>query len=162
MYNYKIKINFVSPGMLKTRVNKQLYTNKIFKQGYYCPQVAQVNLLSSRRTMKKTSNLFNFMLKIMNYIFGNMILKIFQVSILVRPATGGNAVLLNVPKAVAMKVKVGTTLSFSASSDLKYTVMDSKMHPPVGKKPPGANQTQAVKQQPHQRQLPNLPPGNYA
>ncbi len=76
-----------------------------------------------------------------------------------RPATGGNAVLLNVPKAVAMKVKVGTTLSFSASSDLKYTVMDSKMHPPVGKKPPGANQTQAVKQQPHQRQLPNLPPG---
>ncbi len=85
----------------------------------------------------------------------------FQVSILVRPATGGNAVLLNVPKAVALKVKVGTTLSFSASSDLKYTVMDSKLHPPVGKKPPGANQTQAVKQ-PQQRQLPNLPPGNYA
>ena len=41
-------------------------------------------------------------------------------------------VLLNVPRKVALKVKVGTTLSFSASNDQKYIVMDSKIHPPVG------------------------------
>merc|ERR1719481_1503616 len=56
-----------------------------------------------------------------------------QVSILVRPASGGNAVLLNVPRSVAAKVKQGTTLSFSASNDQKYTVIDNKMHPPVGR-----------------------------
>ena len=65
-----------------------------------------------------------------------------QVSILVRPSSGGNAVLLNVPRSVALKVKVGTTLSFSASNDQKYTVIDNKMHPPVGRskgpKPQGA------------------------
>ena len=70
-------------------------------------------------------------------------------SILVRPAAGGNAVLLNVPRSVAAKVdakqltsrklaflvffevqilmfngqvKQGTTLSFSASNEQKYTV----------------------------------------
>merc|ERR1719509_240230 len=59
-----------------------------------------------------------------------------QVSILVRPAAGGNAVLLNVPRSVAAKVKQGTTLSFSASNDQKYTVIDNKMHPPVGKQKP--------------------------
>ncbi len=65
-----------------------------------------------------------------------------QVSILVRPTKGTNPkpVLLNVPRKVALKVKPGTTLSFSASSDQKYTVIDSKIHPPVkmtngGKKP---------------------------
>ena len=61
-----------------------------------------------------------------------------QVSILVRPSTGGNAVLLNVPRNVATKVKVGTTLSFSASTDQKYTVIDNKLHPPVGKHKPSA------------------------
>jgi len=56
-----------------------------------------------------------------------------QVSVLVRPAQGGNAVLLNVPRHVALKVKIGTTLSFSASNEQKYTVIDNKMHAPVGK-----------------------------
>ena len=58
-----------------------------------------------------------------------------QVAILVRlqkaPPTS-KPVLLNVPRKVALKVKVGTTLSFSASNDHKYIVMDSKLHPPVG------------------------------
>ena len=58
-----------------------------------------------------------------------------QVSILVRPQKSlptTKPVLLNVPRKVALKVKVGTTLSFSASNDQKYIVMDSKIHPPVG------------------------------
>ena len=58
-----------------------------------------------------------------------------QVAILVRPqqaASNSKPVLLNVPRKVALKVKVGTTLSFSASNDHKYVVMDSKIHPPVG------------------------------
>ena len=58
-----------------------------------------------------------------------------QVAILVRPqkaAANSKPVLLNVPRKVALKVKVGTTLSFSASNDHKYIVMDSKIHPPVG------------------------------
>lgn len=57
-----------------------------------------------------------------------------QVSILVRPQKGFPAkpVLLNVPRSVAVKVKPGTTLSFSASNDQKYVVIDSKIHPPVG------------------------------
>ena len=42
---------------------------------------------------------------------------VFQVSILVRPHKGGKPVLLNVPRKIALKVKNGTTLSFSASSD---------------------------------------------
>lgn len=57
-----------------------------------------------------------------------------QVSILVKPLKGGAStknVLLNVPRKVALKVKPGTTLSFSASNDQKYTVIDSKIHPPV-------------------------------
>ena len=62
-----------------------------------------------------------------------------QVSILVKPSAGGNAVLLNVPRNVALKVKVGTTLSFSASTDQKYTVIDNKLHPPVGKHKPPAS-----------------------
>ena len=31
----------------------------------------------------------------------------------------------------ALKVKTGTTLSFSASNDQKYVVIDNKIHPPV-------------------------------
>ncbi len=58
-----------------------------------------------------------------------------QVAILVKPQKGTKHVLLNVPRKVAVKVKPGTTLSFSASSDQKYIVVDSKIHPPVGKKP---------------------------
>merc|ERR1719400_984335 len=56
-----------------------------------------------------------------------------QVSILVRQASNVNAkpVLLNVPRKVAIKVKKGTTLSFSASNDQKYVVVDNKIHPPV-------------------------------
>eukprot|EP00092_Neocalanus_flemingeri_P002863 GFUD01003061.1.p1 GENE.GFUD01003061.1~~GFUD01003061.1.p1 ORF type:complete len:982 (-),score=335.32 GFUD01003061.1:277-3222(-) len=77
-----------------------------------------------------------------------------QVSILVRPAGGGNAVLLNVPRSVALKVKVGTTLSFSASNDQKYTVLDNKMHPPVGRQKPAA----PARQLPPPR-LPSLPSG---
>ena len=85
-----------------------------------------------------------------------------QVSILVRPAQGGNAVLLNVPRHVAQKVKIGTTLSFSASSEQKYTVIDNKMHPPVGKNRPAAagSRPQQQQQQPRPaRPLPSLPAG---
>ena len=59
-----------------------------------------------------------------------------QVSILVRPQKGGKPVLLNVPRKVAMKVKIGTTLSFSASNDQKYVVLSSKIHAAVGQEPP--------------------------
>jgi hypothetical protein len=55
-----------------------------------------------------------------------------QVAILVRPHKGGKPVLLNVPRKIALKVKNGTTLSFSASSDQKYVVISNKIHPPVG------------------------------
>lgn len=55
-----------------------------------------------------------------------------QVSILVKPQKGGKPVLLNVPRKIALKVKNGTTLSFSASSDQKYIVISNKIHPPVG------------------------------
>ena len=57
-----------------------------------------------------------------------------QVSILVRQQSNGphaKPVLLNVPRKVALKVKAGTTLSFSASNDQKYVVIDNKIHPPV-------------------------------
>jgi len=67
-----------------------------------------------------------------------------QVSILVRPAAGGNAVLLNVPRSVAAKVKQGTTLSFSASNEQKYTVIDNKMHPPVGRQKSASPKPQAA------------------
>ena len=77
-----------------------------------------------------------------------------QVSILVRPAGGGNAVLLNVPRSVALKVKVGTTLSFSASNDQKYTVIDNKMHPPVGRQKPATPTRQLAPPT-----LPTLPSG---
>jgi len=77
-----------------------------------------------------------------------------QVSILVRPAGGGNAVLLNVPRSVALKVKVGTTLSFSASNDQKYTVIDNKMHPPVGRQKPATPTRQLPPPS-----LPSLPSG---
>merc|ERR1719394_939912 len=79
-----------------------------------------------------------------------------QVSILVRPSAGGNAVLLNVPRNVAIKVKVGTTLSFSASTDQKYTVIDNKLHPPVGKHKPPANATRTVIPS---AKMPSLPSG---
>ncbi|XP_023340374.1 uncharacterized protein LOC111710503 [Eurytemora carolleeae] len=79
-----------------------------------------------------------------------------QVSILVRPAQGGNAVLLNVPRHVALKVKIGTTLSFSASNEQKYTVIDNKMHPPVGKgRPPPPRQ----ERKPAIHTIPSLPSG---
>ena len=57
-----------------------------------------------------------------------------QVSILVKQQNSGSStkpVLLNVPRKVALKVKTGTTLSFSASNDQKYVVIDNKIHPPV-------------------------------
>ena len=57
-----------------------------------------------------------------------------QVSILVKQQNSGphtKPVLLNVPRKVALKVKTGTTLSFSASNDQKYVVIDNKIHPPV-------------------------------
>ena len=57
-----------------------------------------------------------------------------QVSILVKQQHSGphsKPVLLNVPRKVALKVKTGTTLSFSASNDQKYVVIDNKIHPPV-------------------------------
>jgi len=80
-----------------------------------------------------------------------------QVSILVRPSAGGNAVLLNVPRNVAVKVKIGTTLSFSASTDQKYTVIDNKLHPPVGKhKPPPAQPPPPTKTA---KNIPSLPSG---
>ena len=80
-----------------------------------------------------------------------------QVSILVKPSAGGNAVLLNVPRNVALKVKVGTTLSFSASTDQKYTVIDNKLHPPVGKhKPPASAPAPANT---NTAKLPSLPSG---
>ena len=67
-------------------------------------------------------------------------------------------VLLNVPRKVALKVKVGTTLSFSASNDQKYIVMDSKIHPPVGARQKGlpSQQQQPSRPSPNKR-LP-LPP----
>ena len=81
-----------------------------------------------------------------------------QVSILVRPqksAPSTKPVLLNVPRKVALKVKVGTTLSFSASNDQKYIVMDSKIHPPVGSKGAARNQNRPP---PSPQQRPRLPP----
>jgi len=79
-----------------------------------------------------------------------------QVSILVRPSAGGNAVLLNVPRNVALKVKIGTTLSFSASTDQKYTVIDNKLHPPVGKHKPPANTSRTAVPS---AKMPSLPSG---
>ena len=91
-----------------------------------------------------------------------------QVSILVRPSGGGNPVLLNVPRNVALKVKTGTTLSFSASTDQKYTVIDNKLHPPVGKHkpaPPASQPSQSSQpartQNQNKNKLPHLPSGKY-
>ena len=71
-----------------------------------------------------------------------------QVSILVKSAKnpGSKPVLLNVPRNVALKVKAGTTLSFSASNDQKYTVIDNKIHPPVNtlKKAAAANKSSSL------------------
>ena len=81
-----------------------------------------------------------------------------QVSILVRPQNSApttKPVLLNVPRKVALKVKVGTTLSFSASNDQKYIVMDSKIHPPVGSR--GRNQNSAPVPPKQGQQRPRLP-----
>ena len=82
--------------------------------------------------------------------------------------------LLNVPRNVAVKVlyivvvfvhftkyyhqvKIGTTLSFSASTDQKYTVIDNKLHPPVGKhKPPPAQPPPPTKTA---KNIPSLPSG---
>ena len=45
-----------------------------------------------------------------------------QVSILVRPAAGGNAVLLNVPRSVAAKVNIGhKTTSLQEACRYKFT-----------------------------------------
>ena len=93
-----------------------------------------------------------------------------QVSILVRPSGGGNPVLLNVPRNVALKVKTGTTLSFSASTDQKYTVIDNKLHPPVGKHKPAQPAQSSQSSQPSQpprtqnqnkNRLPHLPSGKH-
>ena len=96
-----------------------------------------------------------------------------QVSILVRPSGGGNPVLLNVPRNVALKVKTGTTLSFSASTDQKYTVIDNKLHPPVGKHKPAqpsqpsqSSQSSQPSQPPrtqnqNKNRLPHLPSGKH-
>ena len=93
-----------------------------------------------------------------------------QVSILVRPSGGGNPVLLNVPRNVALKVKTGTTLSFSASTDQKYTVIDNKLHPPVGKHKPAqpaqSSQSSQSSQPPrsqnqNKNRLPHLPSGKH-
>jgi len=51
----------------------------------------------------------------------------------VKPQGGGKPVLLNVPRRIAVKVKAGTTLSFSANEE-KYTVLSTRIHPPVAKK----------------------------
>merc|ERR1711953_537570 len=57
---------------------------------------------------------------------------------------GVNPVLLNVPRSVAAKVKQGTTLSFSASNEQKYTVIDNKMHPSVGRQKSASPKPQAA------------------
>jgi hypothetical protein len=77
-----------------------------------------------------------------------------QVSILVRPAKSASQkpVLLNVPRKVALKVKPGTTLSFSASNDQKYTVIDSKIHPPVKMPGNAISPTKASRPPPQQQQ----------
>eukprot|EP00096_Caligus_rogercresseyi_P013985 TRINITY_DN6545_c0_g1_i1.p1 TRINITY_DN6545_c0_g1~~TRINITY_DN6545_c0_g1_i1.p1 ORF type:complete len:687 (-),score=217.80 TRINITY_DN6545_c0_g1_i1:327-2387(-) len=69
-----------------------------------------------------------------------------QVSILVRSQSSSKPVLLNVPRKIALKVKPGTTLSFSASSNQKYTVIDNKIHPPVNSS--SSNPTPAPKPKP--------------
>jgi len=75
-----------------------------------------------------------------------------QVSILVRLArTNSKPVLLNVPRKVAMKVKKGTTLSFSASNDQKYIVVDNTIHPPL-KSGTAAAGTTGRQQHPQQQQ----------
>jgi hypothetical protein len=69
----------------------------------------------------------------------------------VKPLKGAappKPVLLNVPRRVAIKVKPGTNLSFSASNDQKYVVLDSKIHPPVG----GGNKSGQQQQQQRNRQ----------
>ena len=77
-----------------------------------------------------------------------------QVSILVRLAnTNTKPVLLNVPRKVACKVKKGTTLSFSASSDQKYIVVDNTIHPPLKN---SANRN-ATPPQPKQKAAPAVP-----
>ena len=76
-----------------------------------------------------------------------------QVSILVRQASNVNAkpVLLNVPRKVAIKVKKGTTLSFSASNDQKYVVVDNKIHPPLRNEGSGGG-SRHLPQQPRAQQ----------
>jgi len=69
-------------------------------------------------------------------------------------------VLLNVPRSVAAKVKQGTTLSFSASNDQKYTVIDNKMHPPVGKQKPAPKPAAKPAPPPSRpNAMPSLPSG---
>ena len=83
-----------------------------------------------------------------------------QVAILVKPQNVPTAkpVLLNVPRRVAMKVKVGTTLSFSASSAQKYVVLDNKIHPPVN----NTSRKPQQHQQSQQRQPPKMPVNRFA
>ena len=64
---------------------------------------------------------------------------------------------------LSVQVKVGTTLSFSASTDQKYTVIDNKLHPPVGKHKPPAQSSQSRPQAQTNTQnktkMPHLPSG---
>ena len=66
------------------------------------------------------------------------------VSILARPADGGKVVLLNVPRSVALKVKIGTSLSFSASTEQKFTVVDNKIHAALPVQSPQSPQTPQI------------------
>ena len=88
-----------------------------------------------------------------------------QVSILVRKSNASPSskpVLLNVPRKVAVKVKKGTTLSFSASDDQKYVVVDNRIHPPLkSKNPASAAATAGHSSRPNAgRMLPSAPPRN--
>jgi len=61
---------------------------------------------------------------------------------LVKPCDGNPSsrpLLLNVPRKIAEKAKVGTTLSFKCPNEKKYTVLDTKIHPALkgGKKGEG-------------------------
>ena len=77
---------------------------------------AKINPLKSGSLFYERAKLTGALHK--HRIIGRIILFfVFQVSILVRPHKGGKPVLLNVPRKIALKVKNGTTLSFSASSD---------------------------------------------
>ena len=55
------------------------------------------------------------------------------VSILTRSEFGGNSFLVNVPRNVATRCKVGSRLRTQDSGLWRYIVTDNKLHPPVEK-----------------------------